>query len=447
MLIFKKVRLSLQQSIALGFLLIILLGTALLSLPISNRSAQALSFADALFTATSATCVTGLVIFDTYTQFTQFGQLVILLLIQIGGLGFMSVSIFFLMVVGRKISIKERSLLMESINTPQIGGAVKLVKRVLFITVILEFAGALLLSLRFIPRVGTTRGIYFGIFHAVSAFCNAGFDLMGSFKPYGSLAPFSGDLIVNLVVVLLIISGGIGFIVWDDLMNNGLRIHRYKLHTKVVLSVTPVLIILSAVLFYFLEKDHAFAEMPVGERLLAALFQAVTPRTAGFSTVNTSGLSEVGIVMTMVLMFIGASPGSTGGGVKTSTFLVILLSVISYIRNRNDLNIYGRRLEDSLVRRAFSSITVYLMLVVSGVILILLNQNLPFEKVLFEAFSAIGTVGLSLGVTRELNTYSRFVIILLMFIGRIGSLSLAMALAERKHQNVLRNISERISIG
>ena len=253
MLIFKKVRLSLQQSIALGFLLIILLGTALLSLPISNRSAQALSFADALFTATSATCVTGLVIFDTYSQFTQFGQLVILLLIQIGGLGVMSVSIFFLMVVGRKISIKERSLLMESINTPQIGGAVKLVKRVLFITVILEFAGALLLSLRFIPRVGTTRGIYFGIFHAVSAFCNAGFDLMGSFKPYGSLAPFSGDLIVNLVVVLLIISGGIGFIVWDDLMNNGLRIHRYKLHTKVVLSVTPVLIILSAVLFYFLE--------------------------------------------------------------------------------------------------------------------------------------------------------------------------------------------------
>ena len=447
MLIIKKVRLSLQQSIALGFFLIILLGAVLLMLPLSNRSGEALRFADALFTATSATCVTGLVIFDTYTQFTQFGQLVILTLIQIGGLGFMSVSIFFLIIMGRKINIMERRLLMESISTPQIGGAVRLVKRVLFITIACELLGAILLSLRFIPRMGLTRGVYFGVFHAVSAFCNAGFDLMGFLKPYGSLASFRGDFTVNLVVMLLIISGGIGFIVWDDVINNGLRFRRYKLHTKIVLSVTLVLLLLSAALFYFLEKDHAFAEMPPGERILAALFQAVTPRTAGFSTVSTASLSEVGIVSTMLLMFIGASPGSTGGGVKTSTFLVILLSVISYVRNRNDLNIYGRRLEESLVRRAFSSITMYLMLVVSGVIFILLSQNLPFEKVLFEAFSAIGTVGLSLGVTQELNTSSRFVMILLMFIGRIGSLSLAMALAERKHQNVLRSIPEKISIG
>lgn len=447
MLIFRKMRLSLQQSIALGFLLIIFLGTALLMLPISSRDGQALAFSDALFTATSATCVTGLVIFDTYTQFTQFGQLVIITLIQIGGLGFMSVSIFFLIIMGRKINIKERSLLMESISTPQIGGAVRLVKRVLLVTAVFELLGAFLLSLRFIPVMGAARGVYFGVFHAVSAFCNAGFDLMGSLKPYGSLSPFSGDAAVNLIIISLIISGGIGFVVWDDLMKNGLRVHRYKLHTKIVLSVTSVLVVLSTALFYILEKDHAFANMPAGERLLAALFQAVTPRTAGFSTVTTSSLSEVGTVLTMVLMFIGASPGSTGGGVKTSTFLVILLSVISYIRNRNDLNIYGRRLEDSLVRRAFSSITVYLMLVVSGVIFILLSQNLPLEKVLFEAFSAVGTVGLSLGITRELNTYSRIVIVLLMYTGRIGSLSLAMALAERKHQNVLRNIPEKISIG
>ncbi len=447
MLIFKKVRLSLQQSIALGFLMIILLGTALLMLPVSSRGGAGLGFADALFTATSATCVTGLVIFDTYSQFTQFGQLVILTLIQIGGLGFMSVSIFFLIIMGRKIGIKERSLLMESISTPQIGGAVRLVKHVLFITVLFELLGAFLLSLRFIPLMGTAKGIYFGVFHAISAFCNAGFDLMGSLKPYGSLAPFAGDAVVNLTVVTLIVSGGIGFIVWDDLIKHGLRLHHYKLHSKIVLSVTLVLVLLSTALFYFLEKDHAFADLPAGERLLAALFQAVTPRTAGFSTVNTASLSEVGIVATMVLMFIGASPGSTGGGVKTSTFLVLLLSVISYIRNRNDLNVFGRRLEDSLVRRAFSAITVYLMLVVTGVLLILLSQNLPFEKVLFEAFSAIGTVGLSLGVTRDLNTYSRFIIIFLMYIGRIGSLSLAMALAERKHQNVLRNIPEKISIG
>ena len=447
MLILKKVHLSLQQSIAIGFLLIILTGTALLMLPQSSRDGQALRFADALFTATSATCVTGLVIFDTFSQFTQFGQLVILTLIQIGGLGFMSVSMFFLIIIGRKISIKERSLLMESISTHQVGGAVRMVKRVLLITFVLELTGAFLLSLRFIPLMGTAQGIYFGVFHAISAFCNAGFDLMGLYGPYGSLAPFRGDTLVNLVVVTLIVSGGIGFVVWDDLIKHGLRVHRYKLHSKVVLSVTLALLTLSAALFYFLEKDHAFAGLPAGERLLAALFQAVTPRTAGFSTVDTASLSEVGIVVTMVLMFIGASPGSTGGGVKTSTFLVILLSVISYVRNRNDLNIYGRRLEDSLVRRAFSSITVYLMLVVSGVILILLNQNLPLEKVMFEVFSAIGTVGLSLGVTRQLNMYSRFIIIALMFIGRIGSLSLAMALAERKHQNLLRCIPEKISIG
>lgn len=447
MLIHKRIRLSLQQSIALGFMMIILLGTVLLMLPLSNRSGEALRFSDALFTATSATCVTGLVIFDTYTQFTQFGQLVILSLIQIGGLGFMSVSIFILIIMGKKINIMERRMLMESISTLQIGGAVRLVKRVLFITIVCELLGALLLSLRFIPRMGLTRGIYFGIFHAVSAFCNAGFDLMGFLKPYDSLTSFSGDITVNLVVISLIISGGMGFIVWDDVINNGLRFRHYKLHTKIVLSVTLVLLLLSTALFYFLEKEHAFAEMPTGERILAALFQAVTPRTAGFSTVNPSSFSEVGIVSTMLLMFIGASPGSTGGGVKTSTFLVILLSVISYVRNRNDLNIYGRRLEESLIRRAFSSITVYLMLVVTGVIFILLSQNLPFEHVLFEAFSAIGTVGLSLGVTEELNTYSRFVIILLMFIGRIGSLSLAMALAERMNQNVLRNIPEKISIG
>ena len=248
MLIIKKVRLSLQQSIALGFFLIILLGAVLLMLPLSNRAGETLRFADALFTATSATCVTGLVIFDTYTQFTQFGQLVILTLIQIGGLGFMSVSIFFLIIMGRKINIMERRLLMESISTPQIGGAVRLVKRVLFITIACELLGAFLLSLRFIPRMGLTRGVYFGVFHAVSAFCNAGFDLMGFLKPYGSLASFRGDITVNLVVMLLIISGGIGFIVWDDVINNGLRFRRYKLHTKIVLSVTLVLLLLSAAL-------------------------------------------------------------------------------------------------------------------------------------------------------------------------------------------------------
>lgn len=447
MIRFKGLRLSLQQSIALGFFSIILVGAILLGLPAANRDRQALGIIDALFTATSATCVTGLVIYDTYTQFSLFGQIVILVLIQIGGLGFITVSMFFLLIIGRKINIRGRSLLMESVNKPHIGGVVRLVKRILFITLVLELLGAVLLYIRFAPSMGTSKGAYFGVFHAVSAFCNAGFDLMGTIEPYTSLAPFRGDMTVNLVVVLLIILGGIGFIVWDDVLDHGFRLSHYRLHTKIVLSTTLALIVVSMGIYYLLEGDAELADIPQGERFLATLFQAVTPRTAGFSTLNAANLSQGSMLFTMFLMFIGASPGSTGGGVKTSTFVVILLSVVSYTRGRSDVGVFNRRLDDRLVRRAFNIITVYLLLAITGTLLILVNQNLTFSKVAFETISAIGTVGLSMGITNELTPFSRVVIILLMYAGRVGSLSLVMAIGEKKQQNGLRSVVENISIG
>ena len=447
MFILGKIRFSLQQIIAFGFALIILTGGLLLTLPAASKTGNTISFLDALFTAASATCVTGLVVKDTFVQFTPFGQAIILALIQVGGLGFISIMIFFLFAAGKKINLKERSLLMEANNTFHIGGAVKYVKRVLIATAFFEFTGALLLSLRFIPRFGILKGAWFSVFHSISAFCNAGFDLMGETVPYISLTEYRGDPLVVLTISLLIVCGGLGFIVWDDLAKHRLRFARYALHTKIVLSVTAILVAAGTGLFLVLENQHTLAGLPFGEKLLSALFQSITPRTAGYNTIDQAHLSEGGSLLTLLLMFIGASPGSTGGGIKTSTFTVIILAAIAYARNCHDINIYGRRLEDGIVSRAFSSVAIYLTTLVAGVMVIFLNQNLPFMDVFFEAFSAIGTVGLSTGITRELSSLSRVAIILLMYAGRVGSLTLAFALSVGKHPAAVRNPQEKIAIG
>jgi trk system potassium uptake protein len=447
MLVWGKVRFSLQRAMALGFAFIILLGSLLLALPIASKDGGSLRYVDALFTATSATCVTGLVVKDTYTQFTLFGQAVIIMLIQVGGLGFISMTIFFLMVAGKKVNLKERSLLMEANNTFHIGGAVKFAKRVLIGTAFFEMTGAFLLCLRFIPRFGPAKGVWFGIFHAISAFCNAGFDLLGEKEPFTSLARYSRDPLVVLVIAALIVCGGLGFIVWDDLTHHRFRVWSCALHTKVVLMATTALIVGGTVLFLILENQHTLAGMQPGEKILNALFQAITPRTAGFNIIDQAKLSEGGSVLTMLLMFIGASPGSTGGGIKTSTMTVILLASIAYARSRHDINIYGRRLEDGLVSRAFCSVFIYLSLMMIGVMAVLLNQNLPMQNVFFEAFSAIGTVGLSTGITRQLTVASRIAVILLMYSGRVGSLTLAMALSVGRPSSALRNPQEKIAIG
>lgn len=448
MKLFGKIRLNSIQIIAIGFAAIILLGALLLSLPISNRAGRAIPFVDALFTSTSATCVTGLVVYDTYTQFSLFGQLVILCLIQIGGLGFMTVATLFLMMARRKIGLKERGMLTESVSAFQIGGIVRLVKRVMICAALFEGVGAVLLTIRFCPHMGLATGIYNAIFHSVSAFCNAGFDLMGRFAPYTSLMPYQTDILVNLTIMSLIVIGGLGFVVWDDIWEHKLRYARYRLHTKIVLLMTLVLIMGGAVLFYMMEKDNTLAGLSPMGQIMASLFQSITPRTAGFNTVDTSALTESGMVLTMLLMMIGASPGSTGGGIKTTAVMTILLATVSYIRNSDDMNIFHRRLDTGALKRAYGSATIYIILAVTGVFLLITAQGLHVKNAAFEVISAISTVGLSTGITRDLSAMSRMLILILMYCGRVGSLTLAMAIMARvKEKTNLHNPEEKIIIG
>jgi len=443
-----KIKINSIQVIALGFAGTILAGALLLSFPAASRDGVAPSFTDALFTATSATCVTGLVVYDTYLKFTLFGQIVILCLIQIGGLGFMTVATLFFMMIRRKIGLAERGLLVETVNAFQLGGIVRLIRRVLIGTAIFEGIGAVLLALRFCPQMGLGTGIYYAVFHSISAFCNAGFDLMDRFAPYTSLVPYQSDVLVNLVIMALIVIGGLGFVVWNDMAEHKWRYARYQLHTKVVLMTTFLLIAAGALLFYIMEKDNTLAGMTAAGKLLASLFQSVTPRTAGFNTVDMSALTEGGTALTMLLMLVGASPGSTGGGIKTTTIAVILLATISYIRNTDDINVFHRRLDNGILKRAYCSATIYVALSIIGVFLIITAQGLPVKDVAFETLSAIGTVGLSTGITRELNTFSRVIITLLMYSGRVGSLTLAMAILERMSKKTsFRNPEEKIIIG
>ncbi len=435
------------QFIACGFMGMILVGTFLLMLPVSSRSGEAGNFLGCLFTATSASCVTGLVVHDTWTHWSMFGQLVILTMIQIGGLGFVTIGVFFSIVMRRKIGLKARGLMQESVNTLQIGGVVRLAKKIVIGTLLFEGVGALILALRFIPELGVGRGIYYGIFHSISAFCNAGFDLMGYQAEYNSLVNYCGDWVINLVIMALIVIGGIGFIVWDDLSRNGLHVRKYMLHTKLVLLTTVVLIFGGAGLYYLFERHGLMADMGVGETILSSLFASVTARTAGFNTIDVAGMADSSKLLTLVLMFIGGSPGSTAGGVKTTTVLVLYLYLCSTIQRTYGVNTFGRRLEDDALKRAAAIFMVNMSLAVGAGIFIMAAQNLPMADVLLETFSAIGTVGMSTGITRELNTLSRIAIIFLMYCGRVGSLSFALSFTQHKKIAKVQQPVERITIG
>lgn len=440
-------RLSKAQTIALGFFLIIALGTILLMLPISSKSGMATGFQDALFTATSATCVTGLVVADTYQHWSIFGQVVILLLIQTGGLGFITMGVFFSIFLKRKIGLKERNLIQESVNTLELGGVVRLVKKIVPWTLIIEGIGALILFVRFLPRMGVKEALWNGIFHGISAFCNAGFDLMGKYEPYSSLVYYYDDIIVNVVIMLLIIIGGIGFIVWDDISVHKWRIKKYRLHTKVVLSATGILIFAGAVLFYLFEKDNVLAGMSVKGQVLSSLFGSVTARTAGFNTTDTALYTPATIVLTSILMFIGGSPGSTAGGIKTTTAVVLILLVIANLRNREEVNIFGRRLDSDSVRKASTVFILNLILALGSIMAICAIQPLALEDVVFEVSSAIGTVGMTTGITRDLTVVSRYIIIVLMYCGRIGSMSFALSFLEKRKDATMKLPKERITIG
>lgn len=440
--------LTYPQMIALGYLLIIATGTLLLYLPISNRSNISPGFINALFTATSATCVTGLVVFDTYTQWSVFGQLVILVLIQVGGLGFMTTITMFSFLLRRKIGLKERGLLRESVNTMYIGGIVRLTKKILVGTLLFEGLGAIILSWRFIPQMGLVSGIYNGVFHSVSAFCNAGFDLMGKIEKFSSLTTFSDDVVVSLTVIILIILGGIGFFVWDDIVKNKHHYKKYQLHTKIVLTMTAILIVSGSISFYIFESGNLLSEMGVGEKVMASVFAAVTPRTAGFNTIDTMTLTPASKLLTMILMFIGGSPGSTAGGIKTTTLAVILISLWASLINKRNDNIFGRRLEDSALRRATAVVSVNLILTVSAAFLIsATNAALSLSDVLFEVLSAIGTVGLSTGITSTLSKFALIIITILMYCGRVGSLSFALIFAEHRIPSAVQSPVEKINIG
>lgn len=436
-----------MQIIAIGFFVIITIGTLLLMLPAASKGAPATPLT-ALFTATSATCVTGLVVADTFQQWTFLGQLIILTMIQVGGLGFMTIGVFFSIYIRRKISLRERGLLQESINTLQIAGVVKLTKKIMAGTLLFEGIGAVLLSLRFIPRFGFWKGCYYGVFHSVSAFCNAGFDLMGEEQAYISLSYYVDDAVVNLVIMLLIIIGGIGFIVWDDISRNGLRFRKYLLHTKIVLLTTTVLIFGGAVLFWLMEREGVLVGMGTKTRILASLFGSVTARTAGFNTVDTGAMSEGSMLLTMIFMFIGGSPGSTAGGVKTTTLVVMLLYIWTTLRNGNGCNIFGRRLDEEIVKKASVVFGINLILSMCiGTAICGLQPELPMDGVLFEVFSAIGTVGMSTGLTRSLSSLSRILIILLMYCGRIGSMTFALSFAQNKERVPVQNPVEKIAVG
>lgn len=444
---FKKIisHLSYTQMIALSFLMIILLGTALLCLPVSSRSGQPTPFLDSLFTATSATCVTGLSVYDTCMHWSVFGQAVILLMIQTGGLGFMTVITMFFFFFKKHISLRERRLLMQSSGDISPGGVVKLIRRILLGTLMFEGVGIVLLSFYFCPRLGFFKGVWFSVFHSVSAYCNAGFDLMSALGS-DSFTGCDGNVFVNLTLIFLIIIGGIGFIVWNDVLSHKYHFRRYELHSKIALTVTAALLVLGTALYYVFEQKHTLSGMSEGKQWLVSLFQAVTPRTAGFYTVDMTKLSESGNLLTIVLMFIGGSPGSCAGGIKTTTFAVICAASIRCIR-KDSVVFFRRKIVDDTVKQASAIGCIYLFAVMLATTVICALESSGLRQTLFEVVSAIGTVGLTAGLTAQVGAASKLILILLMYAGRIGGMTLVIALAAKKDKIPLNRPPEKILIG
>ena len=407
-----------------GFTLVIILGMILLMLPISSRSGAFTPPNEALFTAVSAVCVTGLVVRDTATYWSGFGQAVILVLIQIGGLGVVTVATSFTIIAGRKLSIVARSAMQSALSAPEIGGIVRLTKFILRGALIIEAAGFALLLPGFVSNYGAA-GIWPALFHSVSAFCNAGFDLMGAKTgPFSSLTSFSGNALVSVPIMLLIVIGGIGFLTWEDVTKHRFRISRYRMQSKVVLATTGILLLVPALYFFIFE----FKGLPFGERTLCSLFASVTPRTAGFNTVDLTRLKGGSKSLTVVLMLIGGSPGSTAGGMKTTTAAVLIANVISTFKRTDDAHFFGRRIAPTAIKNAATLLIMYVSLFFLGGMAISLIEGISLQDCLFETASALGTVGLSLGITPHLGVFSQIILIILMFLGRVGGLTLVYAI-------------------
>lgn len=438
-------RLSPPQILVLGFAAIIFIGTALLMLPISTSTGEPLEFIDALFTSTSATCVTGLVVVDTGTTFSSFGQIVIMLLIQIGGLGFMTMATLFALALKRRISLKDRLILQEAMNQSSMEGIVRLIRRVLLYSLIIEACGALILSIRWAFDMPIGRAIYYGVFHAVTMFNNAGFDLFGDFR---SLTGYVYDPVVNVVVMFLIVSGGIGFIVLSDLIDFRKQ-RRLSLHSKVVLTMTATLLLVGFIVILIFEftNPRTLGSLNWGGKFFGALFQSVTPRTAGANTIDITELRQATQFFIVILMFIGASPGSTGGGIKTTTFTIMVGAVIAMMRGREDIVMFRYRLAQERVLKALTIALLALLLVLTVSMILSTTEEGDFLEILFETTSAFGTVGLSMGLTPDLTVFGKVLISITMFAGRLGPLTLAYALGPKKGKELYRHPEGKMIIG
>ncbi|MCR5421539.1 MAG: Trk family potassium uptake protein [Lachnospiraceae bacterium] len=438
-----KDKLTSFQIIILAFASVILLGALILMLPVSSNSGEITQFCDSLFTSVSAVCVTGLVVVDTATHWSLFGQFVILLLIQTGGLGVITVASFLSMLAGRKIGLLQRQTMQNAVSAPQVGGIIKLTRYIFKITFLVEAVGTILLLPVFVPHYGT-YGIWMSLFHSVSAFCNAGFDLMGNKTgEFSSFTYYADNGYFCLVISLLIIIGGIGFITWKDVTSMGTSFNKYKMQTKVILLTTAILIFIPTIIFFFTD----FSGYSIKKRICLSFFQAITPRTAGFNTADYGRLSDVGQAITMVLMLIGGSPGSTAGGIKTTTIAILSANAIAVFEKKNNANYFGRRIEDTLIKNASTIFFLYTSCAISTAVIMSLFEKLPMDMCAFEAFSAIGTVGLTMGITTRLSTVSHFMLMMLMFLGRVGGLTIVYAAFSHKDKSTLKYPVENIMIG
>lgn len=422
------------QIMVLGFAIIIFIGGILLNLPIASQNGKSVGFVDALFTATSAVSVTGLIAVDTGTHWTTFGHLVIIMLIQVGGLGFMTVATLFAFIAKKRINLKERLLIQESLNQFDLSGLVKLTRHVLLVTFVIEGAGALILSTEFVPQLGFGKGLWYSVFHSISAFCNAGFDLMGTISgPYSSLTLYVNNFTVSITISLLILFGGLGFPVILDFM----KVQRFKklgIHSKIVIVTTAIVTLVSVLFILMVEYNNpnTIGNLSFGDKLIASLFQSVTARTAGFNTIDLTLMSQSGIFIIIMLMFIGASPASTGGGIKTTTIATVALYVKSSILNKEDVEVYGRRLDSSIIKKSMGIFFIAITMISFGTLIIsILEPNFSLLESWFEVMSALTTAGLSIGGSPNLSLASKIIILLYMFVGRVGSLTIFVALTSK----------------
>lgn len=442
----KNVKLRGVQILALGFLLVILVGALILTLPISTTSGESTNFLDALFTATSAVCVTGLIVVDTGTYWNAFGQTVIMILIEIGGLGFMSFTTLIAIILGKKITLRERLILQDAMNTFNIQGLVKMVRYVLVFTVSVQFFGALLFSTQFVPEYGLGRGIFYSIFHSISAFCNAGFDIFGNFS---SLTSYNSNVVVIMVASVLIIIGGLGFTVWSELYSSK-SLKKVSLHSKMVILMTVVLVLGGTFLMFLFENNNVntIGNMSFIDKVMNSFFASVTPRTAGFNSIPTDGMTTAGQFLTIILMFIGGSPGSTAGGIKTTTIGILIVTIVCVIQGREDAEVFKRRFSKDLVYKAFTLIFIGLSLVIVVTMLLSYTEKgASFISLFYETVSAFGTAGLTLGLTSELSNIGKVLIIFMMYLGRVGPLTVVLSITKKRKNSGIKYPEGKILIG